>query len=996
MENHKVSESAESVFQVVGLAREVVLIQKENFKKFSGLLERTAVFLQEISKLKVKDLESVSLALEGLKLEVQVAKQLVSECSKGNKIYLLLSCKRIVEKLESSSKSISRAMAMFPLESLDVCTEINQRLVELKKNMEDDQCEYRVSAVEEEILHKIETGLEERTADRSYASNLLLRIAESVGISTEESEMKKEFDDFKNEIEHIESRSEALRMEQIILLLGNADMVTTPKEKEMMYFTKRNSLGRQLLEPLQSFYCPITGDIMTDPVETSSGFTFEREALEKWLALGNSLCPLTKTPLSKLSLRPNKTLRQSIEEWRSRNIMITIASMKPDIQSRDEQEVLPSLKTLDELCEKSELHREWVVMEEYIPIITGLLRAKNSEIRLHALAILCSLAKDKDDNKEGIAYSNDSIRYVVCSLARKVEESMLALQLLLELSRIIHLRNLIGGAQGCILLLVTLANSDDAQASEYAHELLDSLAFLDENVVQMARAKFFRPLLQRLFEGPVSIQVIMADTLADLELTDHDKQCLSRDGALKPLLQMLQLSDTEVKTVAVRALENLSGVAANGLQLIKEGAKNPLFELLFCHVLSKLRQHVAKTIMHLAMSTASPEASEDQIPLLETEEDVFKLFSLVSYTKPDTQETLLLTFHALCKSPSGFDIRRDLRQISAVKVLVHLCELDELGVRENAVKLLYYLTEDGDHPTFEEHVNTRCITTLVKIIKSSDKEEEKAAAMGIISHLPHNSQMSQDLLECGALEVIFDCLKNINASHEKEVVEKAAEALCRFTAPTNLEWQKRVAEAGIIPVLVKLLASGTTPITKTNAAISLKQLSESSSDLSVPVKISRLLGCCFAASEGICAVHVGICSIETSFCLLEANAVRPLVMLLGEADAGACEASLDAILSLIEDVKLQNGCKVLEEAGAILPIIKLLNSSCSTLQEKTLGALQRIFRLVDFKTRYGKSAQMSLVDITQRGSSNTKSMAAKILAQLNVLNEQSSFFDGNA
>ncbi|XP_057774193.1 U-box domain-containing protein 43-like [Salvia miltiorrhiza] len=983
MENHRsLVDTAESMLQAVALARQA-LVHKENFKKFSASLEKTAIFLQELSKFKVKNSESVNRALEGLQSEVEAAKQLAAECSNGNKIYLLLSGKKIVEKMESTSKSMSRAMALFPLASLDVSPQTNQWLLNLCKNMEEAQ--YHLSPMEEEILHKIETGVQDRTTDRSFASNLLLLIAESLGIPSQENDLKEEFENFKNDIQ---SRNEALRMEQIILLLENADVVTTPKEKEMKYFTKRNSLGRQLLEPLQSFYCPITADIMRDPVETSSGYTFEREAIEKWLALGNGLCPLTKTPLTKLSVRPNRTLRQSIEEWKNRNIMITIASMKPEIQSRDEEQVLPSLKKLSELCEKSELHREWVVMEDYIPIVTALLHAKNSEIRLHALAILCSLAKDSDDNKEAIANVKDSITYVVYSLARKVEESMLALQLILELSRIVNVRNLIGDAQGGILLLVTLANSDDAQASKYAQELLDTLAFLDQNVVRMARAKFFGPLLQRLFEGSVAIQVIMADTLADLELTDHDKQCLSRGGALKALLQMLELDDIEVKSAAVRALENLSGVAPNGLQLIKQGAKTPLFELLFCHAASKLRLHVAKTIMHLAMSTASMEASEDQIRLMETEEDIFKLFSLVSYTGPEMQETLLLTFHALCRSPSGLDVRRELRQISAVKILVHLCELDDLAVRANAVKLLCYLTEDGDHQTFEEHVNRRCITTLIRIIKTSDSEDEKAAAMGIISRLPHNSQMSQDLSQCGALEVIFDCLKN-----EKEVVENAAEALCRFTATSNLEQQKRVAEAGIIPVLVKLLASGAPP-TKRNAAISLKQLSESSSKLTIPVKTNSLLSCCFAPSEGICAVHLGICSTETSFCLLEAGAVRPLVMLLGEQDASACEASLDAILTLIEGVQLQNGCKVLEEAGAIVPIIKLLTSSCSSLQEKTLGALQRIFRLVDFKTKYGKSAQMSLVDITQRGSSTTKSLAAKILAQLNVLNEQSSFFDG--
>lgn len=96
---------------------------------------------------------------------------------------------------------------------------------------------------------------------------------------------------------------------------------------------------------------------------------------------------------------------------------------------------------------------------------------------------------------------NDSITHIVRSLARKVEESMLALQLLLELSRSICARNLIGSVQGCILLLVTLANSDDAQASRHALEVLDNLAFLDENVVQMARTKFFKPLLHRLSKG---------------------------------------------------------------------------------------------------------------------------------------------------------------------------------------------------------------------------------------------------------------------------------------------------------------------------------------------------------------------------------------------------------------------------------------------------------------------------------------------------------------
>lgn len=391
--------TAKFIFETVDSARRAV-VQKENFEKFSSHLERTAFFLKELSMFELNDFERLHGVIEDLNLEIKVAKQLASECRNRNKIYLFLNSQKIIDEIEKSTKNISRLMSLFTPESLNVSSEITEQLRTLCKNMLD--AEYQPAAIEEEILQKIERGIEERNVDRSYSNNLLICIADSVGISSEHSEIKAEFENFKNEMENNELRSdwtEDLRMEQIILLLGKADMVMSPKEKETKYFNKRNSLGRQLLEPLQSFYCPITGDVMEDPVETSSGHSFERTAIQKWLEDGHDLCPLTKTPLNKLSLRPNRTLHQSIEEWRNRNTMISIASMKPEIQSSNEQEVLQCLEKLHDFCIGSELHREWMVMEDYIPIITGLLCTKSHEIRLLALTILYCLAKDADDNK---------------------------------------------------------------------------------------------------------------------------------------------------------------------------------------------------------------------------------------------------------------------------------------------------------------------------------------------------------------------------------------------------------------------------------------------------------------------------------------------------------------------------------------------------------------------------------------------------------------------
>lgn len=377
-----------------------VLVQKENFNKFSTYMERITLVLRELSKLDMQPSDSLKHAVEILNGEIKVAKQLALSCINRNKVYLFLNCRRIIKQLEGTTIEISRALGLLSLASLDGSSVVNDEITKLCKSMLDAR--YRITIAEQEILEKIESGIEERNVDRSYANNLVILIAEAVGISTEQSEVKREFEALKSEIDNDQLRedmAEALQMEQIVALLCKADMITTPEEKEVKYLSKRHSLGRQPMEPLQSFYCPITMDIMVDPVETSHGQTFERSAIEKWLEEGNKQCPLTMNPLNKSLLRSNKTLRESIEEWKDRNTMITIASLKSKVQSNEEQEVLHSLGKLQDLCVERELHKEWIIMEDYVPILIGLLGAKISEIRKNALDILFSLAKDNDDNK---------------------------------------------------------------------------------------------------------------------------------------------------------------------------------------------------------------------------------------------------------------------------------------------------------------------------------------------------------------------------------------------------------------------------------------------------------------------------------------------------------------------------------------------------------------------------------------------------------------------
>lgn len=103
--------------------------------------------------------------------------------------------------------------------------------------------------------------------------------------------------------------------------------------------------------------------------------------------------------------------------------------------------------------------------------------------------------------QERIGTVDNAIGLVVRSLARKPEESTLALQLLLELSRSSIVRDLMGSVQGCILLLVTFMHSDDSAVAKYASEILKNLSFLDQNVIEMARLNYGAPLLQQLCSG---------------------------------------------------------------------------------------------------------------------------------------------------------------------------------------------------------------------------------------------------------------------------------------------------------------------------------------------------------------------------------------------------------------------------------------------------------------------------------------------------------------
>uniref|UniRef100_A0A6C0E6Q6 U-box domain-containing protein n=1 Tax=viral metagenome TaxID=1070528 RepID=A0A6C0E6Q6_9ZZZZ len=76
-----------------------------------------------------------------------------------------------------------------------------------------------------------------------------------------------------------------------------------------------NDLTEFLGDQKERFTCPISYEVMKDPVICSDGHSYERSAIQEWFDRGNNTSPKTNVRLSNRNLIPNIALRQAIEAY---------------------------------------------------------------------------------------------------------------------------------------------------------------------------------------------------------------------------------------------------------------------------------------------------------------------------------------------------------------------------------------------------------------------------------------------------------------------------------------------------------------------------------------------------------------------------------------------------------------------------------------------------------------------------------------------------------
>lgn len=474
-------------------------------------------------------------------------------------------------------------------------------------------------------------------------------------------------------------------------------------------------------------------------------------------------------------------------------------------------------------------------------------------------------------------------------------------------------------------------------------------------------------------------KILMATALSRMELTDQTRASLGEDGAIEPLVKMFNTGKLEAKLSSLSALQNLSSSSENIQRLVNSGIVASLLQLLFSvtSVLMNLREPASAILAKVAQSES----------ILVNKDIAQQMLSLLTLSSPVIQYHLIEALNSIASHSNASKVTAKLKENGAIQLLLPLLSEANTKIRTAALNLLNTLFKDL--PCELEHLGETHLNTIVSIISTSVTESEKDAAMGLLSNIPVSDKKATDILKKANLIPILVMISSRSSNLTATMGESIAGILIRFTVSNDKKLQLYSAENGVLPVLVKLLSDGSS-VAKCRAGISLAQLSQNTLLLRKSRKSKWL--CVPPSIDSFCEVHDGYCFVKSTFCLVKVGAVPPMIETLEGNAREADEAILTALSTLLQDEIWENGSNLLAKVNGVQAIVKVMESGTAKAQEKALWILERVFRVEAHRLHFGETAQMVLIDLAQKGDPKLKSASAKVLAQLELLQAQSSYF----
>ncbi|OMO70067.1 Armadillo [Corchorus capsularis] len=267
------------------------------------------------------------------------------------------------------------------------------------------------------------------------------------------------------------------------------------------------------------FRCPLSKELMRDPVILASGQTYDRPFIQKWLNAGNRTCPKTQQVLSHTFLTPNHLIREMILQWcKNQGIELPnpVQYGKEDGVTEAERDQFFSLleKLSASLAEQKAAAKELRLLTKRMPSFRALFG--------ESVDAIPQLLTPLSGNKSQSVVHPDLQEDVITTL--------------LNLSIHDSNKKLVAETPMVVPLLMEALRSGTIQTRSNAAAALFTLSALDSNKALIGKAGALKPLVDLLDEGHPLAMKDVASAIFNLCIFHENKARAVRDGAVRVIL----------------------------------------------------------------------------------------------------------------------------------------------------------------------------------------------------------------------------------------------------------------------------------------------------------------------------------------------------------------------------------------------------------------------------------------------------------------------------
>ncbi|KAI0501863.1 hypothetical protein KFK09_016808 [Dendrobium nobile] len=544
---------------------------------------------------------SASLCLREILVVLQRFKGLLGDCSARSRMRLILQIDSLGNDFHELTFDLSTLLDILPLPELRLSDDVRD-LVDLLRR----QCCRSNPAVDPtddalrcEILSMIREIEQEVVPDLSR----LTAIFEKVGIDGTRS-CRNEIECLEREIGDRVSEKWTAAMIALVGVVRYAKCVlygaSTP--------TSDSSTGKfsfAELDPLvpPDFRCPISLELMRDPVVVASGQTYDRDSITRWIGAGHATCPKSGQLLSHTNLVPNRALKNLISAWcREQNVPFDgFDSIKGEPTSAtcankaaleaarmtatflvNKLDSSPSTEMANRVVHELRLlaktgsdNRAFVAEAGAIPLLLPFLSSEDPRLQLNAVTALLNLSI-LESNKKRIMHAEGGLDALIHVLAGGAtwwaKENAAAT--LLSLSSIHAYRRRLGRNQRVVTELVALARKGPASTKKDALAAILSLAGDRENIAHLVEGGVVESALEALSSMEVAEEAVAI--LAALAKRGGASAVIDAEGSIPKLVGVMRRGSDWSKENAAAALVLLC--RREGSAAVSELARMPGIE----------------------------------------------------------------------------------------------------------------------------------------------------------------------------------------------------------------------------------------------------------------------------------------------------------------------------------------------------------------------------------------------------------------------------------